>query len=638
MTSKAQDPTGSDAAILRLERRVVHSSPPDPAALATDTGDAGPVRRTLRRRRLALAALVLGTVAVLVTAMVVLLRVDGLSGLEAGMLALFALNTPWVALGFWNAVIGLAVLAGSRDPIAVVTKGLRRPAADAPVHGRVALVVPVYNEDAARVFACLRATWASMEATGHAGRFSVFILSDSKDPRIIAEEEALFAAWRAEDPRPDRLHYRRRPENVGLKAGNLWEFCHGDGAAFDCMVVLDADSVMSGAAILRLVRTMEANPRLGILQSLPVGLPAASPFARIFQFGMRHGMRPHTVGSAWWQGPEGPYWGHNAAVRLAPFREHCALPKVPGRPPLGGHVLSHDQVEAVLMQRGGYEVRALPAEEGSFEENPPTLPDFMKRDLRWCLGNMQYIRLLGLPGLRPMGRLQLVLAIMMYLSAPIWLGFLALTFTQADGAVPSWWGFKLGLGLFATMIMLTLVPKLCGVIDVLLRRRVRRAYGGTGRLLAGGVLELLFSILIAPILSVTQTLFMGSLLFGRQVRWEAQVREGHVIAPAEALRGLWPHTLLGLAAAWHLSAADPLLVALASPILAGLILAAPFAWFTSLPGPGRILSRARLCATPEELEPTPVVRAVAPALVGAPALQTPALAEPLPASTGTVGR
>src|SRR5690606_2670589 len=126
-------------------------------------------------------------------------------------------------------------------------------------------------------------------------------------------------------------------------------------------------------AVLRLVRVMQAQPQVGILQTLAVGLPSRSAFTRLFQFGMRHGMRAHTLGAAWWQADSGPYWGHNAILRLEAYRRHCRLPRLPGRPPLGGFILSHDQAEAVLMRRAGYEVRVLPLEDGSYEENPPTL-------------------------------------------------------------------------------------------------------------------------------------------------------------------------------------------------------------------------------------------------------------------------
>src|SRR5690606_37605940 len=136
---------------------------------------------------------------------------------------------------------------------------------------------------------------------------------------------------------------------------------------------------------------------------------------------------------AWWQGDCGPYWGHNAMLRIAPFMRHCRLPVLPGAPPLGGRILSHDQVEATFMRRAGWEVRVLPEESGSFEENPPTLPDFIKRDLRWCQGNWQYLRLVGQPGLHAMGRLQLWLAILMYVSGPAWILFSLVGFGRAIG-------------------------------------------------------------------------------------------------------------------------------------------------------------------------------------------------------------
>ena len=249
-------------------------------------------------------------------------------------------------------------------------------------------------------------------------------LSDSTWEDVVDEEQEILAQlrdrWRGILP----VTYRRREDNPGFKAGNIRDFCERLGHLHDYALVLDADSLMSADAILRLVRTMQRNPRLGILQHLTVGMPTASPFARVFQFGMRLGMRSYTVGSAWWQGDSGPYWGHNALIRLRPFIEHCNLPKLPGRPPLGGWILSHDQVEAVLMRRAGYEVRVLPEEAGSWEENPPTLIEFIRRDLRWCQGNMQYWHFLLLPGLPPVSRYQLVFAILMFLGSPAWIALL----------------------------------------------------------------------------------------------------------------------------------------------------------------------------------------------------------------------
>jgi membrane glycosyltransferase len=171
---------------------------------------------------------------------------------------------------------------------------------------------------------------ASLEATGHGGSFTYFVLSDTSDGRVAAAEEAAVAAWRGRSPSPHHIVYRRRADNRGFKAGNVRDFCETHGRDHDLMLPLDADSLMSGDAILRMVRIMQAHPRLGILQSLVVGAPARSAFTRMFQFGMRQGMRPYTMGSAWWAGDCGPFWGHNALVRIAPFAEHCRLPVLPG--------------------------------------------------------------------------------------------------------------------------------------------------------------------------------------------------------------------------------------------------------------------------------------------------------------------
>ena len=257
------------------------------------------------------------------------------------------------------------------------------------------------------------------------------------------------------------------------------DFCARWGADYTLMLPLDADSLMSGEQIVRLARMMQAHPKIGILQSLVVGMPSASAFARIFQFGMRHGMRSYTMGQAWWVGDCGPFWGHNALVRIKPFYEQCDLPILPGTPPLGGHVLSHDQVEATLMRRAGYEVRVLPEERGSWEENPPTMLEFARRDVRWCQGNMQYLKLLNLPGLYPMSRFQLVWAILMFIGIPAWtlmIALLPVAAWQARGIED--FPVNLAIGLYVTFFTMYLMPKIAGLADVVLTRGGVARYGG----------------------------------------------------------------------------------------------------------------------------------------------------------------
>ncbi len=391
---------------------------------------------------------------------------DGFSFLDGLLLLAFCLSTPWTILGFWNALIGLWLLHGPGDARQSVYPYAGKASDEAPVTARVAVVMALRNEDPGRAFARLRSMREDVERSGAGEHFAWFVLSDTNRDDIAAAEEALFRAWRAEAGPDPRLNYRRRSDNAGFKAGNIRDFVETNGDDHDLMLVLDADSLLGAATILRMVRIMQANAMLGILQSLVVGMPSRSPFARIFQFGMRHGMRSYTMGASWWAGDCGPYWGHNALIRIAPFKAHCALPVLPGDGPLSGPVLSHDQIEAVLMRRGGYEVRVLPEETESFEENPPHLTEFTRRDLRWCQGNMQYWRLLFMPGLFPMSRFQIAWAILMYVGACAWVAFMILAALKVFDVEPTDAAFPAGLGLtlFAITFLMSLAPKLAGLM------------------------------------------------------------------------------------------------------------------------------------------------------------------------------
>ncbi|WP_284946327.1 glucans biosynthesis glucosyltransferase MdoH [Acidisoma cladoniae] len=506
----------------------------------------------------------------------------------AVILALFLIGLPWTLLAFWNSLIGFVILRSTQDAAVYTNPALQATPADAPITLRTAICIAIRHENVARVANNLAAMRHSL---GAQDKFEFHVLSDSSRPDMCAAEAAAFGG----DP---DLHYRRRAINTGYKAGNLRDFALAHQGRIDCMLALDADSLMSGAAILRLARVMQANPRLGILQTLVVGRPAASPFARIFQFGMRHGMRTHTVGIAWWQGPSGPYWGHNAIIRLRPFVDHCALPVLSDRLPLGGHVLSHDQVEAALMRAGGFDARVIADEFGSWEENPPRLPDFIRRDLRWCQGNLQYLRLIGGLKLRPMGRFQLVNAIAMYAGAPTSIVMLTVGLLNglhgARGHIPE----SLAFGLYFGMLALGFAPRLLGVCDVLLRPAERRRWGGAARLLAGAVADGLFTLMIGPVMMVAQTRFIVGLVFGQRIIWEAQQRDDDIVPLAEAVRGLWPQLLLGLCFAAGLWKLAPGALPWALPTLAGSLLAIPFACVTAMPRLGRWMQRTGLCAVP----------------------------------------
>lgn len=574
--------------------------------------------RRIAWRAVLFAVLVLGTMAAAIRGLAHLFAEDGgISILDMVLMGCFAMTIVWVVIGFWNAVIGLILRLTVREPAVAVNPLLRGVDPGAQIASRTAIVMPAFNEDPHRIFTNLKALDDSLRATGDDAHFDIHLLSDTQDPAVAVEEARRFARWRSQHPTPERLHYRRREDNRGHKTGNLWEFVERAGDRYDFMIVLDADSVMSGPAVGRMVRVMQARPSLGILQTLAVGLPSRSLFCRLFQYGMRQSMRPYTLGSAWWQGANGPYWGHNAILRVRAFRDHCRLPVLPGRAPLGGEILSHDQVEAVLMRRAGFEVRVLAEEGGSFEENPPTLPDFIKRDLRWCQGNMQYLQLLFRPGIRFMGRVQLLLAIWMYLAAPFWLAFMGIGLTAAILNPPEEMRFAIlgpALVLYVAMMSMTFMPKLIGIVDILTRPPERRAYGGTRRILKGALAETALTMAMAPVVAVSQSMFVAGLFLGRRVMWTAQQRDGHVVGWADAAKGLWPQTLLGLVVTVLLAWRVPMLVPWASPVLLGLILAVPVAVLTSLPGPGRRAARMGLAALPEERLPTREVRAVRPTL------------------------
>ena len=523
----------------------------------------------------------------------------------------FLVTIPYTVLGFWNAVIGLWLLhACPRVIDAMPGVAALREARPAPLSCRVAILLCIRHENPAPIFERLERMRTSLAATGELGRFAFCVLSDSARADSIAAEDAAFqrfhAGQLAGEPEPI---YRRRTDNHGYKAGNIDEFLATHGAAFDYFIPLDADSLIAGSVMVRLVATMEAEPRIGILQSLVVGMPSASRFTRVFQFGMRHGMRTFTTGAAWWAADCGPYWGHNAVVRLEPFRAHCRLPELPGGPPLGGPVLSHDQLEATFMRRAGYEVRVIPVESESYEINPPTLLDFIRRELRWCQGNMQYFRFLATPGLKPVSRLQLGIAIGMYLAQGAWIAIIA------AGCIGGMIGnyrvedVRLGVTLFVAVFFLSVAPKLLGALDVALTRGSARRYGGAARFGVSAFTELLSSMLMAPVVALSVFIFQIGLLFGRSVAWGTQNRAQVDVRWRDALRALKPHTALGLALGIALWLAGGLNgVAWGLPIIAGLALSIPYTVWTAKAQAARG-GQVRLFAIPEEKAMPPILLA-----------------------------
>jgi membrane glycosyltransferase len=547
-------------------------------------------------RRILFAALALTIFAGLVALAVAVLGADGWTIWEALILAAFLGTAPWLALSAANALVGFAILMIARDPVAAVLPVLDavRPG---PPRAVTAIIICVRNEAMAAVLPPLATLLDALAEKGVADRFRLHILSDTQDAAKADEEARAANDFVAARPASGvAVHYRRRVENTGYKSGNVMEFCDHDAGDAAFFIGLDADSTMSAEAVLRLVACMEADDRLAILQQMIVGCPAGAAFPRLFQFGMRAGMRAWGTGQAWWQGDEGPYWGHNAIIRIAPFRAHCRLDPLPD----GSHILSHDQVEATRLHAAGWKVRVLTAEDGSAEGNPPAMPDFCIRDLRWAAGNMQYWQLLRLPGLTPMARWQLVQAILLFLAAPLW----ALIFVAAVVNAVTGGGATTNMGMLAALMLAGwfchYAPKLLGYVEVLLKPALAAGYGGRGAFARGVAAELAFTALFEPARILHQAMFLAALACGRRIGWAPQNRDDRGVGWWDAARMFWPETLAGVVAAALLSGTA---LVFALPVLASLLLVIPFAVLTADARLSRWLREARIAAVPEELAP-----------------------------------
>ncbi|WP_137181274.1 glucans biosynthesis glucosyltransferase MdoH [Roseomonas sp. AR75] len=520
------------------------------------------------------------------------LAAGGVNAIEALILLAVLLVTPWAALSAANSLVGLAILLGSRDPPAAVLPALRLARPGVP-NAVTALAVCIRNEDMDAVLPPLARLLDDLAAAEAGDRFRLWLLSDTQDAALAAAEEAAVA--RFADGRAN-VRYRRRTENTGFKAGNVMDFLDHHATDEKFFITLDADSVMTAEAVRRLVAVMEADPRLAIVQQLIVGRPALAAFPRLFQFGMRAGMRSWATGQAWWQLDAGPYWGHNAILRCEPFRQHARLEALPD----GSRILSHDMVESVRLQAAGWRVRCLPEESGSLEANPPAMPEFMRRDERWGAGNMQYWQLLRLPNFTAMGRLQLLQAILLFVGAPLYAAilFLAAINAVSGGGAATPMG-ALALAIFAQWLCY-FAPKLAGYAHALLKGEVAARYGGRAAFAKGALAEILFMQLFEPLSTLNKAIFLATLPFGRRTGWAPQNRAERGIAWGDAARLLWPHTLVGVALTLAFASVSLPALLLALPFTLGMVLAVPLCVLSADPRISAWLRERRIAATPEE--------------------------------------
>jgi len=564
-------------------------------------------------RRLVLLFLMLGQTALATYYMARVLPYQGTKPLEIALLSLFALLFCWVSAGFWTAMTGFLVLARGKDPY-LISKMAKDDVPIAP-DARTAIVMPICNENVARVFAGLRATVESLDRTPYADRFDFFVLSDSSISDTCADEVSAWTELCKAINGFGRIFYRRRQRRVRRKSGNIDDFCRRWGKDYRYMIVLDADSVMSGDCLVKLTQAMEASPDAGIIQTAPRAAGRDTLYARIQQFSTRVYGPLFTAGLHYWQLGESHYWGHNAIIRVKPFMDHCALALLPGKGTFSGEILSHDFIEAALMRRSGWKVWIAYDLDGSYEEMPPNLLDELKRDRRWCQGNLMNFRLFLSRGMHVVHRAVFVTGVMAYLSAPFWLLFLILStgllaqhtltepayFTEPWQLFPIWpqWHPEKALALFSATATLLFLPKILSVLLVCMHGA--KQFGGVVRLFASLLIEMFFSMLLAPVRMLFHTHFVVAAFMGWALRWKSPAREDSETTPAEAFRHHGFHTLVGLVWGGGIFWLNPTFLPWLLPIVGSLVVAIPVSVYSSKVSHGVRFRSKRLFVIPEEV-------------------------------------
>lgn len=534
------------------------------------------------------------------------------------MVGLFILTFAWIALFFWSSVFGFLELWYNRK-----VPGIRWVPENTPLTTRTAVLMPVYNESPQGVFANLLAMAQELSETGKAAAFDIFVLSDTTNPQIWIEEEKTWLEAKKLMPADVRMFYRRRAKNTARKSGNIEDFCIKWGAEYDYMIVLDADSLVNGRTMVKMVQLMQANPRTGIIQAPPMCVNKHSLFARMQQFAGKVYGPIVAAGLAYWQVGDSNYWGHNAIIRVKAFTECCGLPVLKGRAPFGGHIMSHDFVEAALIRRGGWEAWLLPELKGSYEECPPTMIDFAMRDRRWCQGNMQHMKVLVSKGLHPISRIHFTIGIMSYLSSPIWLAFLLVGlmialgreffppvyFSEVRTLFPNWPVFdKIGtIALFAISMFMLIFPKFLGLMVYLRQNKKGKRTGGRWGALKSVLVEIVFSALMAPIMMMFQSKFVFDVFAGRDAGWKTQNREDSATTFALAWQRHCWHMILGILTIVVVWKYANELFWWMLPITIGLILAVPISMATSRESFGRWCRRRHFFVIPEEADEPQII-------------------------------
>lgn len=536
--------------------------------------------------------------------------------IQAVFLVLSTISFGWIALGTLSCAMGfLPLFAGEKADSIRLAKTITTPA------HKTALLFPVHHEDPASIAGTIAAVAEELESLGQASVFDVFVLSDTRGEAAGLAEEAAYRELIERLSDKIGVYYRRRIEATARKAGNIKDWVERFGGGYEQFIIMDADSVMSGDALVKLSLAMDADPDAGLIQTVPRIVGGTTLLQKLQQFACNVYGPAVAAGLAFWHRDQGNYWGHNAVIRTRAFAGAAGLPDLPGPKPFGGHIMSHDFVEAVLLQRAGWGVHMVPSVSASFEGVPPSLADLVVRDRRWAQGNLQHLKIVGQRGLTAMGRVHLAMGAFSYLVSAIWafslvVGiFLTLQgqqlipsyFQDSKTLFPIWPVIDPGaaMRLFLATMAVVLLPKWLGLVLEIKRGYNASELFGMPRAIAGVTIETLFSMLLAPILMMTQTAAIVQIWLGQDSGWKAQSRGGQAIALKDALRWHWMHTALGVVVAVICWETSPGLLVWMSPVILGLVLSGFVHWLTAQPA-GPVFSA--LLSTDEERQPAAILQ------------------------------
>lgn len=498
---------------------------------------------------------------------------------------------PMLSYGATTSLFGFLIsLRKKGDPL-LKAKKIPENELDFPSIDRVpvALVMPVYEENEVSIFARIKVIYESLEKYHSLPKLDFFILSDTRTPEKWIKEEAAYLELCESTGNYQKFHYRRRKSNLNGKSGNIADFCRRWGNRYEYMIILDADSLMSGEIIVQLIAMMLQNPKAGIIQTNSKLFRATTLFQKLTEFSSYLFSSYFLKGASFWQINANSYWGHNAILRIKPFMEFCALPHLPEYGGLGGKILSHDTVEASLMRKAGYEVLCAYELEGSYEENPPNIIDILKRDQRWCQGNLQHFWFLFGKKIPFINRIHILNGILSYLNSPIWLCYILLSlwnyieeskFLNYSMLPEEFEYFKaqiydpLYLKLLYLSLILLFLPRVLSFLSLPIKQIFQK--------FPAFFLETLFSILIAPIYMIYHSIFVVSIFLNKKISWGPQNRDAESSYTfsyvASSFFGI---TILGLVSAYISYSYSLMLFFLTMPIWIGWTLSIPLVIFTS---------------------------------------------------------